>query len=241
LRWLGAIISRFSECKRSGNLQPADRAVGAGPFHARLRAARARIVGPGVISGIREIWVRDVYLHGGFLSIPPDAQVVDLGANVGNFTMLALGHGPDVRVIAVEPSQQCRQMLARQLEENGWSTRVRVCDAFIGSRNAISDELLSSPDFAQSRFISEQEFVDAYGISRIDFLKCDIEGSEFGLLTEQSQLLARTQRLAMELHDHSGDRNAFIDMLKRNGFEVLVLRDSPTDCIVLARRKQAIA
>ena len=76
--------------------------MGPGPYDVRLGAARARLFGEQVISGIREIWVRDVYLNRGILSIAPDATVVDLGANAGNFTMLALAHGSGVRCVSVE-------------------------------------------------------------------------------------------------------------------------------------------
>src|SRR4051812_15958000 len=102
LRWLVMIALNFKKCARARNLQPADLAMGPGPFSARLGTARAKLFGEQAISGIREIWVRDVYLNHGRLSIPPDATVVDLGANMGNFTVLALGHGPGVRCVSVE-------------------------------------------------------------------------------------------------------------------------------------------
>src|ERR1700677_3446502 len=82
LRWLLAIIFHFKACRRSSNLQPADAALGDGPFHLRLRNARATVAGKHVLTGIREIWVRDPYLND-FLTIPENATVVDLGANMG--------------------------------------------------------------------------------------------------------------------------------------------------------------
>src|ERR1700677_758847 len=101
LRWLLAIVLNIKACRRAGNLQPADAALGDGPFHARLRNARAILSGRQVLTGIREIWVRDPYLND-FLSIPENATVVDLGANMGLFTTLALASGGGVRVLAVE-------------------------------------------------------------------------------------------------------------------------------------------
>lgn len=61
-----------------------------------------------VFSGIREVWVRNVYLRpvdprhagprhvdpGGVLSIPEQGVIVDLGANRGTFTALALARSP---------------------------------------------------------------------------------------------------------------------------------------------------
>jgi FkbM family methyltransferase len=237
VRWIWSIGRQFPACRAARNLQPADRAMGEGPFRARLRGAKADMVGPQVLSGIREIWVRDVYLDGGFLTISPDGRVVDLGANMGNFTMLALGHGPGVTVVAVEPCRPAAEMLRRQVRQNGWEDRARVCDRFIGARTVAQDGLLGTPDFAGAEFITQEQFLDEYGLDRIDFLKCDIEGSEFGLLTEDSPLLARTKQLAIELHDWGGDRPAFLEMLRRLGFDVRVVRESGEDCVALARRR----
>jgi hypothetical protein len=117
LRWLWAIAWNFRACRASGNLQPADAAMGDGPFRVRLRQAQAVLSGPRVLTGIREVWVRDPYLAG-FVTIPPQGTVLDLGANMGLFTALALGQGEGVRVLAVEADpleySRLRQTLARE-------------------------------------------------------------------------------------------------------------------------------
>ena len=117
-KWLLAIICHFPSCIKRRDLHPADRALGFGPFRAKYGKAHAQICAP--INGIREIWVRDAYLGKGFLSIPPNATVVDIGANNGNFTILALAHGPGVRVVCVEPSISANKICERQVKLNGW-------------------------------------------------------------------------------------------------------------------------
>lgn len=95
----------LGQTPRCGNLQLADIAMGEEPFKARRGKSKAILSGQRCLSGIREVWVRDSYLGKDFLSIAPDVLVVDLGVNMGNFTLLALGHGRGVKVIAVEPSR----------------------------------------------------------------------------------------------------------------------------------------
>jgi hypothetical protein len=56
------------------------RVCGRGPFVATRGSVRAKLAGPQVISGIREIWVGDVYLKDRFLDVARGALVVDLGA-----------------------------------------------------------------------------------------------------------------------------------------------------------------
>ena len=167
---------------------------------------------------------------------PPTPQVVDLGANMGNFTMLALAHGPDVNVVSVEPNSERNSLFHKQLEVNGWQDRAVLHRCFLGGRGAAQEELLQDEHFHGAEFITQEEFLAQHQISQIDFLKCDIEGSEFSLLNASSPLLAVTQQLAVEVHDFAGDRKQFLKMLEDCGFELVHVRHSPGDCIALAKR-----
>jgi FkbM family methyltransferase len=238
LRWLFAIVMNFGEVRRKGNLQPADMAMGAGPYTCKLGKARAKLGAPKVVSGIREIWVRDVYLRGGFLSIKDGDRVVDLGCNKGNFSCLALGHGPDVRCVCVEVHSEQVNRLKSQLELNGFTERAHVVHAFVGRDREQSEKLRELiGDAARGvEIISEDELIERCGIDRIDFLKCDIEGSEFDLLTEDSRLLHMTRQLAIEVHKDVGDAEAFLAMLERKGFEVKRGMENHEAIVVTARR-----
>ena len=236
LRWLTQVVRHRRQCVKTRNLQPADLAFGAGPISARFGEARAQLLGNGVVTGIREIWVRDCYLGGGFLALGGDQTVVDLGANIGTFTMLALAHGPGVRVIAVEPNRVAAQVLVDAARLNGFQDRLQICNAFIGGRTHVQDELAATAEYAGSTFLTEQEFIERYGLTRIDFLKCDIEGSEYALLTPDSRLLAITRQLSIELHRELGDPRRFIDMLEEYVFSLQVRRQTAQDCVVNARR-----
>src|SRR4051794_38939292 len=74
-RWLTMIGWNWRQCLRRHDLQPADIAMGDGPFLVRRGRACAKLAGDHVVTGIREIWVRDNYLGGSFLSIKPGALV----------------------------------------------------------------------------------------------------------------------------------------------------------------------
>ena len=239
LRWLAQVARHLPACAKARNLQAADLAFGRGPVRARFAtaAAPAQLCGNCIVTGVREIWVRDCYLGGGFLAIADGATVVDLGANIGAFTMLALAHGPDVRAVAVEPSRHGTESIAEAARLNGWQDRVQVCRAFLGGRTGVQDDLAAMPDHAGAPFLTEDDFLRRYDVAQIDFLKCDIEGSEFELLAPDSRLLAITRQLAIELHNPAGDPRQFMDMLRAAGFEVRVRRQGVLDCVVHARRR----
>lgn len=239
LRFFATILANFRSCARARNLNPVGEAMGSGPFRCNLRGAKARLTGHDIISSIREIWVRDVYTGGGFLDIPPDATVVDLGSNRGVFAALALAHGPSVRVTAVEVDPKYTKNRAEILALNGWTERQRVIPAFIGPRSPLTDTLVESIRQAghPCEMLSEDEFIETAGLTHIDFLKCDIEGSEYGLLHKDSKLLAMTDRLAIELHTNAGDAEGFITMLHDLGFETKVVHRIANTILLNAKRK----
>jgi len=240
LRWLWFILLTFSECLRVRNLQPADRRMGRGPFTVVREGARARLAGQQVFSGIREIWVRDVYLKNNYLDIPPGAMVIDLGANMGNFTSLALAQHGDVRVIAVEPSLSLSNSIRESLRVNRWSNRASVKRAFLGAKTDVQVSVATDPDYCDAEYISESAFLEEFNIKRVDFLKCDIEGSEFFLLEPGSKLLSMTKNLAIEIHPTGGSVQNFLSFLRTVGFEIgSIVEDGTGACIALCGRPSA--
>lgn len=245
-RWLASVGMRFGACRRAGNLQPADRAMGSGPFVCRFRRndgslARARVAADGVFGNIREIWARNVYLEGGFVGLPRSGVVIDLGTNRGAFTMLALGYGEStdgrgggVRAISVEADTQYAAGFARQIELNGWGARARLINQFVGGPT-MQPELVAAQS-AGAPALAQSELVEMAG-GTIDFLKCDIEGSEYMLLQAGSPILRATRQLSMEVHKQAGDPASLIKVLEGEGFECRVARESPHDVIVQARKR----
>jgi FkbM family methyltransferase len=231
-------VLHVRECVRQRNLQAPDRAMGAGPFRPRLRGATAIIHDPYAMSSIREIWVRDVYLDGGYLTILPGAMVLDLGANRGFFTALALGSHPDVRCICVEPRLSDCDRIRHMLDVNGWQERAEICSAFIGGETQIQRDMIANEQGIQQEYLSEDEFIRRYNLARIGLLKCDIEGSEFDLFKPGSRLLAMADQVAIEVHAAAADENRakFIELVRSAGFELIVRQENPFDCIINGRR-----
>jgi FkbM family methyltransferase len=237
LSWGLCLMRSARDCLSAHNLQPADRLMGRGPFRARRGAARAALLGDQAFSGLREIWVRDVYLRDDYLCIEPHSTVVDLGANLGNFTLLALAHS-GVRVLAVEPSRRLSESLERAVAFNGWSDRLQLARVFVGEMTEVQHRALTSdPEYAGVPCMPEAELLQLAGLQRVDFLKCDIEGSEFFLLEAGSHLLSITRQIAVEIHPWGGKVETFVQALKVHGFHIGPVRhDASGCCIALARK-----
>lgn len=162
-----------------------------------------------------EVWLRDVYR---LARLPrPIGTVVDLGANVGLFSTRAALLGAEV--VAVEPVEENRALLRKNLEGCGVATRVRLIEGAISGRSGERLRMFKSPDNSGGHSLqqnpataatpSEEEVTtvsleDLFArerVERCDLLKCDVEGAEFeALLAAPLDTLRRVERVAIELH-----------------------------------------
>ena len=240
LRWLGCVVLTMPSALKTRNLLAADRLMGTGPFRVHHAIGNALLTGDSAFSGLREIWVRDVYAGGGFLRIPDHGTVVDLGANMGNFSAQALAANSTARLIAIEPSAPLGAKWATTMAANNFQDRAQLCRAFIGIfTDKQHRDFANDPAYGDAPTINENEFLQRYSIDRIDFLKCDIEGSEFFMMESASRLLDITDRVAIELHDFGGDPQQFLDKLREKGFSDLQVDWYGRECIARAARTPA--
>ena len=212
-----------------------------GHFTVRLPSFKAsfRVAGPSVFSGVREMYVRDVYRRGEWVEPDADDVVVDLGANMGNFSAMALAWDPGVRVVAVEPSRSLNARFVESLGLNrGFLDRVQLIRAFIGSRGPIQEQVTAEDaNYSDAEWITEDELMRRAAIRQIGLLKCDIEGSEFGLLGPRSKLLAITRVLACEVHASAGDVATFVADLQASGFGIDQIDRAPDGSVTLLARR----
>ena len=238
-RWTWSLMRNWRGVVKSRNLKQADAALGPGPFKVHHPAASSafEIAGPEAVSGIREMYVRDAYLGDGLLEIRDGDVVVDLGANMGNFTNLALAHGPSVRVIAVEPSARLNELFEISVTRNGWRDRVTLLRAFVGTDLSDPVAVAHADEYKGAELLSETDIIERAGLEKIDFLKCDIEGGEFALLRQGSKLLQMTDKIGVEVHAFGGNVSGFIEMIEKSGFNLLHVKTDPSGTrTVLARR-----
>jgi len=162
-------------------------------------------------------------------------SVLDLGANVGYFSLLAskLTSG---RIYAVEPLFDVEMF--DNVTLNALTNRVDIYKVAISQYPAIEISF-----GGKCTTVEGMTFRDVlYKINRpIDVLKCDIEGAEWGISeTEFKQSGIRV--IEMELH-HNGSKTQFrsqtheyVTRLRNAGYDVNVSSRSNTTCILHARR-----
>jgi FkbM family methyltransferase len=154
--------------------------------------------------------------------VRPGMTVVEVGANVGYFTLLAAKLvGPRGRVHAFEPDPEVCELLRDNVEINGYDDRVRVRRAAVGeaagratfhaaTRHRGNGSLIPALNqlgdaSAEIRaFEVELTALDACEIERLDLLKVDAEGSEARVFRGAARTIAR-----------SGPMNAVVEFWPR--------------------------
>lgn len=162
------------------------------------------IILPSLVGDFNYLW-EGPYEHGSATLRKGDI-VLDLGANLGLFSAVAAAKG--CRVYAFEPTpEEFMPNILRKtasLYEN-----VTICPLAVSNvkgklpfnvntdlgRNpsTVSNSILRRDGFSSIEVdgISLDEFVKEYGLSRVDFIKADIEGAERLMLQGACETLAR--------------------------------------------------
>jgi len=146
-------------------------------------------------------------------------NVVDIGANVGYYTLLAARRvGPSGKVYAFEPEPQNFKLLIENIQLNGYenvvavqkavSNRAGTASLFLGLRGSGSHSLLSSRDYGKETIAIEtvtlDEFFEKEGSPAIQVIKMDIEGWEMEALDGMRKLIRLNSPLKMIVEFYTG-------------------------------------
>lgn len=167
---------------------------------------------------VREIYARNCYLEHLRLK-PPLRAVLDLGANRGMFSILALLALNAEVAVGVEPVEVYVPIHRLLLEANG-------CDLSRGPRYK---KFITSPSVERedpNHNVSIETILREQKIDRFDLVKIDIEGHEKCLFSEP-EWLAQVDNITMELHPHFvDDLSPIPKALEKYGFDWLAFNQA---------------
>lgn len=151
----------------------------------------------------QEIFVNNIYQK--YNEVQEGDVVVDIGANVGAFSYLALKKNPK-HLYSIEPSKLLLPTLTKNI---GGSNNVDIINCRISNNNYINNKLITGDfiniyDNQGSTYdnIEFKEFIKKYNIEKIDFLKCDCEGGEYFIFNEENKewIVNNVKHVAAEFH-----------------------------------------
>ncbi len=169
---------------------------------------------------------------------------VDVGANIGYYTMLASEiAGPQGNVIAYEPDQNNFALLQENVKTNGLGN-AQLHPLALSDRDESGQLFLSTDNFGDHRIYSAGGERSSHPIklvhgdqhlesqtSRIDFLKIDTQGAEYFVVNGLKQLIAANSahlRMILEFCPygirHSGaDGDQLIELLESFGMQYHII------------------
>jgi hypothetical protein len=156
-------------------------------------------MGDGAINFYKEIYEQNEYNRFG-IKVEKDDVVIDCGANIGIFSQYALDMGAS-KVIGYEPED----MYYDYYEKNVKSNKVDKVKSFISKDSVDIKRILSDNN-----------------LDKVDFLKLDIEGAEWGLFEIlDSDTLNKINKWAIEFHTFYYNPNVPVEQRAKNLWQFL--------------------
>ena len=190
---------------------------------------------------INEVWLKNRYTPAGD-EIQEGDVVVDIGAHIGAFSILAAISAKGVKVYSYEPFPQNFNMLTHNIALNGLEN-VKPISAAIAStrakrtlsvdtRDSVAHTLIpSGQDCIDVDCLTPTDIFEANDIEMCGFLKMDCEGAEYEILfNTPREIFARIRRIALEYHPdvggykHNPLGGELVEFLEKIGFEVRTVR-----------------
>jgi len=169
------------------------------------------------------------------------STIVDIGANVGFFSIAARLAFPNAKIFSYEPNNQLEGYLHDNFIELNIELQMNAV-----SRDSGRIELHNCGDSNQSRVVSNKEgpiemcslqsVIEKTG-GQIDLLKMDCEGSEWSIL-EDSKLLEKINNITFEYHLWAnGESHSYpLYLLRKSGFKIIDTQPSTDFGIITATR-----
>lgn len=147
--------------------------------------------------------------------VPDGSVVIDIGASIGDFALLAAGQGKRTRVIAVEPMPATVALLEQNIRQNNFSGQITVIAGAVAgttgtqmlhtSDSALSHTLVAGVHRGSSgvpiQCFSLADVMEQHQISQCDILKMDCEGAEYDILYNTApETLKKIKELRFEYH-----------------------------------------
>jgi len=177
---------------------------------------------PTLIGDVINIFLDDEY---GIRSIrSPVETVVDVGANIGLFSLWARHHFPDATIHAYEPNDKIWSYAGANLKE----ANVRLFNEGVSNEDATASLVMRESSRGVATKRDAHGNVKLTGIKtvlqriggKIDLLKIDCEGAEWDIFLTRSAF-RNVRQIRMEYHLNAGREIADLQSISSNlGFQI---------------------
>jgi FkbM family methyltransferase len=208
---------------------------------------RLKINGQSTIFSLRKDDLADYLIAGEMIrgvehAFPgrPPARIIDAGANIGAFMVLAARTYPDVPLICYEPGSANFELLQKNANDNGLKVDLRRMGVWSKSCN-----LYFHAQASYNGYMSELEnelpaiSCELPDAGQDTWLKIDAEGAEYEVLPAMFQNRSFPYHISLELHHRNVKHNDLVSLSRQHGYSVEGDTESTSDCINLTLQRTA--
>jgi len=200
-----------------------------------LRLRRGEQIHVEELTDLKAFW--QIFLRKVYRVRADDEVILDLGANVGIFTLYAARTAPQAKVFSVEPFPSTFRRLVATVRNHHLDSRVTCLNYAATGASGVRlmpggqgpsqrQALVPAASMASGTEVmgkTIESMLEENHLLHVDLLKMDIEGSEYEvLLSTPPRVLSRIDRIALEYHGDSApySRQQLFDHLEQAGFKV---------------------
>jgi FkbM family methyltransferase len=161
------------------------------------------------------------------IGLPTTGTVLDIGANIGLFALWALAQCPGCGIVSYEPDPANLPLLLRNRDRGAFGSRWAVQPVAVSNHSG--DIRFASGGYADSRASKSGDVVvpvvDIFEQPRAEFMKIDIEGSEWDILRDPRLPSLPADIVVIEWHRHAtdgtkGDASEAAELLIQAGYVI---------------------
>jgi FkbM family methyltransferase len=217
------------------------------PFTFNCRSGLRITVPSRMMQTYKECFFDQTYLKGfpnNVIQKNPPPTIIDVGANVGYFSLFMFSVNRAAKILAFEPMPMNYELLKKYRDENSNLNFTPVNKAVSQRNETITLNYDATDSYTTSAgiFNSEKEtdtikvpattlaeIMDHHKLAKIDFLKLDCEGSEYSIVyNAPASVLEKISAVAIETHPGKAaneNRDALAGYLSQQGFQINTYRD----------------
>ena len=161
--------------------------------------------------------------------------VIDIGAHIGFFTIIAAVKAKRGKILAFEPNNKSFELLRENIKLNKFENTIITNSGVLDITGKA--ELFLSDDYSigNSMFLEKSDkkeivevvtlsdIINAHQIKKINLLKLDCEGAEFKIILNlNDDIIKKIEKITVEVHPKMANRsiNELKEFLNKKGFLV---------------------
>ena len=183
--------------------------------------------------GVKEVFLDNDYQ----LNLPENIKtVIDIGANIGAFSIYIANRYPKSHLYSYEPSTSTFKILTQNIKLNKLEAKISPFKFAVYKNNTIIKLYNPGPSGLRSihhtrnetksesvKTVTLEKIFSSNKISKCDLLKIDCEGAEYEILKNTpANIFKKIKRVVLEFHEMTPSQShlQLINILKANNFKV---------------------